>query len=357
MSFGDLTFKEPKSMMELFKEFENCDFSRDLDSIDSNYDLYPSPSELRISTMTATCKTLLNVNLYIIYKYIDIQNYDSNNEGVIKIEYGNENIRGTSKKNIENKKNKKKKVFYNQATIIFKILSNNVMKEVNLKIFTNGNIQMTGLKKIEDGKKVVNLFYEHTKNLSGFLNDDDTNIITAIKNPEDFKITDFQIVLINSDFSTHFKIKRDILHTLLSKRYQIFSSYEPCIYPGVNSKYYWNSVCHDNQIKGVCKCDKTCTGKGKGEGDGDCKKITISIFQSGNIIITGARSLQQIEDAYKFINEVLKDNYHEIRRETLPELDISDSEDESDKRNTMTSVNNFHYLKKSDIVLNSQYRI
>ena len=159
MSFGDLTFKEPKSMMELFKEFENCDFSRDLDSIDSNYDLYPSPSELRISTMTATCKTLLNVNLYIIYKYIDIQNYDSNNEGVIKIEYGNENIRGTSKKNIENKKNKKKKVFYNQATIIFKILSNNVMKEVNLKIFTNGNIQMTGLKKIEDGKKVVNKWF------------------------------------------------------------------------------------------------------------------------------------------------------------------------------------------------------
>ena len=40
-----------------------------------------------------------------------------------------------------------------------------------------------------------------------------------------------------------------------------------------------------------------------------CKKITISIFQSGNIIITGARSLEQINDAYSFINKVLKKDY------------------------------------------------
>ena len=45
-----------------------------------------------------------------------------------------------------------------------------------------------------------------------------------------------------------------------------------------------------------------CTGNG--EAIGDCKRITISPFQTGRIIITGARSLEQIEEAYRFMNEI-----------------------------------------------------
>ena len=37
----------------------------------------------------------------------------------------------------------------------------------------------------------------------------------------------------------------------------------------------------------------------------NCKKITISTFQSGNIIITGARTIEQINCCYNFIMNVL----------------------------------------------------
>ena len=359
-------FKGPKTLMEVFKEFESIELDDEIKSLESSIveEKYPKPSELRISTMTATCKTCLSVNLGIIYKYSNIQDISDNKEGIIKIEYGDDPVRGTSKKDLENKKTKKKKVFYNQATIIFKLISNNVKREVNMKVFTNGNIQMTGLKSIEDGKKAVQMFYEETKDLKGVITHKDTGGIKTIKgieNPESFSVKDFEIVLINSDYSTHFKIKRDVLHSILVKQYKIFSSYEPCIYPGVNSKYYWN-LDYKNKSglkEGICHCSKNCTGKGKGKGDGKCKKITISVFQSGNIIITGARSLEQIDDAYNFINKVLKKNYSLLKRDTIPLLDISDSD--SEEENCGEGIlemkkKQFVYLKKSDIKLDEKYK-
>jgi TATA-box binding protein (TBP) (component of TFIID and TFIIIB) len=359
-------FKEPKTLSEVFKEFENFELDEELKSLDSQIveEKCPKPSQLRISTMTATCKTGLNVNLNIIYKYSEIQDLKSDKEGIIKIEFGDEQIRGTSKKDIENKKTKKKKVFYNQATIIFKLIEGNNHKEVNMKVFTNGNIQMTGLKSIEDGKKAVQMFYNETKNLKGVINNKDNGqikTISGVENPDSFIMKEFEIVLINSDYSTHFKIKRDVLHSLLVKQYKIFSSYEPCIYPGVNSKYFWNED-YKNKLgmkEGICHCTKPCNGKGIGKGDGKCKKITISVFQSGNIIITGARSLEQIDDAYNFINKVLKKNYSLLKRETIPLLDISDSESEDEECGKsileFKEQKNIVYLKKSAIKLDDKY--
>ena len=66
--------------------------------------------------------------------------------------------------------------------------------------------------------------------------------------------------------------------------------------------------------EGICQCTKQCDGKGDGNGNGNCKKITIATFQSGNIIITGARCNKQTMDAYNFINRVLRTNYNEIVR-------------------------------------------
>ena len=359
-------FKEDKTLIEVFKELDNLDFDDEIGSLDSQIveEKYPTPSDLRISTMTATCKTDLVVNLNVIYKYAEIRNIKNNKEGIIKIEYGDDPARGISKKDLENKKTKKKKVFYNQATIIFKLISNGEHKEVNMKVFTNGNIQMTGLKNIDDGKRAVQLFYDETKNLKGVITNKDTGEIKNIRgldNPEKFEIRDFEIVLINSDYSAHFKIKREILHSILVKNYNIFSSYEPCIYPGVNSKYFWNLDYKKSNLKeGICHCTKNCTGKGKGKVNGQCKKITISVFQSGNIIITGARSLEQINDAYRFINKVLKKNFSLLKRDVLPLLDISDSDSEEEEcgKNIIGIKNNrkFVYLKKSNIKLDDKYK-
>ena len=52
-----------------------------------------------------------------------------------------------------------------------------------------------------------------------------------------------------------------------------------------------------------------CNGKGK---DNTCKKITIAVFNSGKIIITGGNSMEHIEIAYNFIY-----NFIESRKDII----------------------------------------
>ena len=61
------------------------------------------------------------------------------------------------------------------------------------------------------------------------------------------------MVLINSDFDIGYEINREVLHREIVDA-GVYSSYEPCIYPGVNAKYYWNEDYFDNGKPGVCMC-------------------------------------------------------------------------------------------------------
>jgi hypothetical protein len=125
----------------------------------------------------------------------------------------------------------------------------------------------------------------------------------------------------------------------LKDDYKIVSRFEPGIYPGVNNKYYFNEDYLDKKFKGRCYCTNKCEGKGNGKGNGECKKITIAAFQSGSIIITGAREIQHIVAAKEFITNVLKDNYDLIRKIDAPFIDIDTTDKQPPKK----------YIKTSDI--------
>jgi len=166
-------------------------------------------------------------------------------------------------------------------------------------------------------------------------------LATAIEDTQTIKILPLQTVLINSDFNINFKIKRNILHSILRDNYQIVSRYEPGIYPGVNNKYYWNTNNLHTPLEGRCMCQKPCDGKGNGNGDGDCKKITIAAFQSGSVIITGANNMNHIKDAYRFINKVIKDNFDLIQKVDTPFAELE---------NSIVKTETKKYTKTSDIV-------
>lgn len=334
-------------MQDLKKEFDldNIDFDNLLDDDEEEIlQPYPEPTKLRISTMTATCKTNVLINLKYITDITKVINYYSNNLGIIKIIYGKQII-GMCKKDLEGK-GKKKKVFFNQATVVIRCKFANYTREINIKLFSNGGVQMTGLKSDKEGVYAVNMLFDILKKIKGEIEENDLegNItkkeIKLIDNPNNFSISDFNIVLINSDFASNFEIKREKLHSILQNNYHLFSTYEPCIYPGVNSKYYWNKTYENYPLKGKCYCDNYCDGKGTGNGESNCKKITISTFQSGNVIITGARSIQQINDAYEFINNVFKKEYLQIKKIKLSFVEKKDNKNKGKK---------IVYLKKSKI--------
>lgn len=291
----------------------------------------PIPSDLRISTMTAICSIGINIDLSILYEYVDLSN--DSYPFIKSCQFGTDNIKGDFKKKKTKRKKKpmtaKRNYFQNQATLIIVISDT---RKVNLKIFRNGKIQMTGLKSKEEGIIVCEKLLEEINRISG--------INKSIYSDESTKsiISNFSIVLINSDFFGGFKIKRERLYDILFRK-NIFVSYEPDIYPGVNAKYYWNELTNGTQYAGICKCKSPCDGKGDGSGDGKCKKVTIATFQSGNVIITGARNNTQTMNAYNFINQVFKDNYKEIVRYNNDNLTLNNRNNKKIKINPNNVVN------------------
>lgn len=287
------------------------------------------PENLRISTHTATCKINSNIDLILLAEKLEL------NKNIIYIEHGT-NAKGVNPKQISVKKMNKKKVFYNQITII---IQPEIGFKNNVKLFNNGSISMTGLKNLNHGKQSVNLILDNIREIQK-----DKSKDTLILDNLDCKIVDYNIVLINSDFYIGYEIRRTELHKLLINNYNIFSSFEPCIYPGVNSKFYWNEDYLDKEYCGRCYCTEDCSGKGVGKGNGKCKTITIAAFQSGSIIITGARNIDQINIAYNFINSIF--NRH---KDKLKKIKPAFLEKEETQPIVQKEQKNIIYLKKSII--------
>ena len=285
----------------------------------------------------------------------------------------------------------KKKIFYNQITIKVRPYYNpnlkiNLNLVVNLKLFRNGKLQLCGLRSENDGylslkllknelnnialkqlnevnvlkevfknesfvEKIVDklcyeknryiLDYKQLENikrknmikekilLENYKGKISNNILSKIlyKNNDIIQIYKYNITLINSDFYVGFKLDRTKVHDFIQNKCNLFCDFDPCIYQGVLVKFYWNNM---KEIQdGVCRCSVPCNGKGLGDGDGECKKITISIFQSGYIIITGKTNRKEINYIYNYIIELFNDNVDELEQLLL----LNKQQDKIKRRN------------------------
>ena len=242
--------------------------------------------DLHISTMVQIGKLNTNIILKNLAENLDINN------NILYIEYGSEINKGNNNKKISDKKKAIKKYFYNQLTLhIYNQLKEN--KRVNVKIFNNGRIQMTGINSDLVGITTIDILLKEFNKLS--------NKNDIFNEKEILQIGNLETVLINSDFDIKCEINRENLHRVIVENGYL-SSYEPCNYPGVNIKYYFNPL---KRNFGICDCDKPCNGKGL---KNTCKKITIAVFKSGSIIITGGRNKNHIQTAYEFITEFIEEN-------------------------------------------------
>jgi hypothetical protein len=85
----------------------------------------------------------------------------------------------------------------------------------------------------------------------------------------------------------------------------------------VKLEYFWNSA-HATK-NGLCTCTGNCFGKNPGHGEGNCKKVTVAIFESGSILITGGITFEQVNDAYFYICNIIKDNKNAVKKKVLYE--------------------------------------
>lgn len=260
------------------------------------------PTQYKISTITATGHINTVVNLQCLFDGIVV--VPPTEDGVQYAELGKEYSKGVQRKT-KNKRKPTLKKFDNQATLLIYLDGG----YANCKVFKNGCIQITGLKRIEHGPKYIEHIIQIIKVIHA-----ERDIVADFDN---MSVSNYKVRLINTDFNIGFEIRRDNLFKHMLKAFpNIYTVFEPCIYSGVKINYYHNLI-YDDASKGVCACNTPCVGKGSGNGCGDCNKITIAVFRSGSVLVTGGSEYKQIDDAYKFICNILCNSRKEIYKETL----------------------------------------
>ena len=151
---------------------------------------------------------------------------------------------------------------------------------VNIKLFKNGSVQMSGCKSVRNINIVLNKLITKLKEVKARFENNTIVEKKFLEEPEKITVADFKIDMINSNYQVSIQVDRDKLYNLLQKK-KIKSNYEPCIRACVIIKYIPEN---DNK---------------------EMKEVSVFVFQKGNIIITGARSRSHINSAYNYMNEIL----------------------------------------------------
>jgi TATA-box binding protein (TBP) (component of TFIID and TFIIIB) len=284
----------------------------------------PKSSDLYISTKSKIGYLNKEMNLTDIYWKIPMISYHQNKEGVIKKQIKltlqtsdeiDENIAseknagmpvdvediskkknkiihkisiGTSSKDLVSYRTKKKGAFYNCFVIIFRLNYHGRYKEMHVKIFNTGKMEIPGVPKDD-------ILSDLLDKLLKLLNSPEMNL--DVKIMED----SFETVLINSNFNCGFNIQRENLVDILKLNYKMSVSYDPCSYPGIMCKYYYYPTKSDSEQDGRLY---------KGE-NAIC--ISFMIFRTGSVLIVGkCNTTDIIYLIYDFIQKILSSHYDNI---------------------------------------------
>uniref|UniRef100_A0A6C0C9U2 TATA-box binding protein n=1 Tax=viral metagenome TaxID=1070528 RepID=A0A6C0C9U2_9ZZZZ len=241
---------------------------------------------ISISTITLDCKlhTLINVNIFS-------KNVELKDNEIASVKYGNRNDTATNRTiiNLDTKKKKSSgKMFFNQVTILMKPTNNAERNYINIKVFKNGSLQMTGCKDMNDFNNVVHTLIKLLIKGTTITRNRITRHLNYITNPDTIGLYDTKIRMINSNFQFQYKIYRERLSQLLVEHHNKYTKDTDIGY--VEHKYSSNSSHSCVNIK--FKYDEN-------------KSPSIFVFQTGSIIITGAKNLQHIIASYDFIQKII----------------------------------------------------
>jgi hypothetical protein len=255
-------------------------------------------------------KKLNNIGYYTenIIKQID-------NVNARKIKFKDERkiTVGMSKKDIMNCRGKIKNAFYNCFAIILRFKYEGIFREIHVKVFNTGKLEIPGIlnKGLLDivKKMILETVQPYIKSNSDLV---DSNVKPVL----DFINTDIEDnVLINSNFNCGYFINREILHAILrSDKYRIESAYDPCSYPGVKCKFYFNNDLGFDVGAQTGQINQEDRNMKLSELNDNKKytEISFMIFRTGSCLIVGNCSERILKYVFEFIKQILSDEYHII---------------------------------------------
>ena len=208
------------------------------------------------------------------YKSVTILNQIDNPTGRVVFKDVRKVDIGLCKKDILKLKRNEKSAFYNCFVFIYRLHLEDKFKEVHIKLFNTGKIEIPGIQKEAHVEIIV-------KRIIDLLQPYSPAPLSEIKEKQ-------EIILINSNFTCNYYINRDELYKILKKKYHIKCSYDPCSYPGIQCKY---------------KLEKS--------------EVSFMIFRTGSVLIVGKCEDEQLFRIYEFLKNIFVTEFHAIYEENF----------------------------------------
>lgn len=306
------------------------------------------PSDYNISTVTTNCRIFYQRHdepdkkypIFINYlRFFNICELEKTQVEYKKYRFRDkkwdweemrENLKPQQKSRGNTRKNSKMKgVFYNQVTLeVYSECSN---KQITTFLYDNGSLNNTGNKKVEDtyiiSSKIIDVLKKcnqhmrilyHYKNVN-LSNWDETRLdeldVHLSENLEVLDMDNGTLVMDNLNISTMnakyfagIKINRDSLFKLIKRMNETnkdsdiyLALLETSNYAGLNIKVRWKKNCNED-VHVKCKSKWKCK----------CTDITILAFQSGEIMISGSKSIEQLDYVKELFDKLIRDNIEEV---------------------------------------------
>ena len=253
-----------------------------------------------------------------------IMSHIDNPNGRIKFKDIRKITIGISKKDIMSYRSKKKQAFYNCFVMIIRIKFENLFKEFHIKVFNTGKLEIPGLQSDAMFETVLE------------------NIIMILQPFHNYTLSYKQTsdtVLINSNFNCGFFVNREVLFDILRNKYNIQAIYDPCSYPGIQCKFYYNNDLTEqngHQISNENKQKYT-----------NITEVSFMVFRTGSVLIVGMCDETILKDIYKFLKNLLKTEFKYICQKLISEEDkITKDKKKKLRKKTINIITGLDSLNK-----------
>ena len=200
---------------------------------------------------------------------------------------------GLSKKDIMSYRNKKKSAFYNCFVLILRLKIGEIFKEFHVKVFNTGKLEIPGIQREEDFQKILKYIIVVLK-----------PFVINTTEDLDYKKDSTETVLSNSNFNCGYYINREVFYDILKYKYNIQAIYDPCSYPGIQCKFYFNPDIHVQSGSQISEQNKEIYK--------NVSEVSFMVFRTGSVLIVGKCDESILFKIYDFLKDIFQKEYSEI---------------------------------------------
>ena len=228
---------------------------------------------------------------------------------------------GISKKDIMSYRCKKKSAFYNCFVLILRMKVLDNFKEFHVKVFNTGKLEIPGVQSESIFELTLTQILE--------------TLQPFVKTKLAYKDDTNETVLINSNFNCGFFINRETLYNTLKFKYNIQSIYDPCSYPGIQCKFYYNP---DIGLQNGCQISEENKHLYN-----NIKEVSFMIFRTGSVLIVGRCDENVLMIIYEFLKNILITEYTNICQQNMTStnlVSLKDKKKKLRKKNIVVTITN-----------------